>query len=384
MKANHDRNTVESEMKIKILNWNLNHLGGIVTWVINIREGLRELGHDVRIIHTSEQLRMKTYDHDYTKKESIILACEFISLQEMNKLCDELNSSDLVIIAHPSPHPTKAQLNRIGDGRLWQQVYHNLEAKKVVIFHDNNWETTNSWLQEVSQHIDCICCGQALFVESALRLPGNKKVSWLYHPAKIPDQPCIKKREPICVSGAQWIRWKRYKELLTVLPNLPMKIYFYNIGITYFNLRYTNIFWNYVTDHYDNKKAKIEEKAIFHGNVPHEIFYAALQNSLCSVDFSRRGYVNYTHWEPLIYGAVSLVHEDTLYNKRCKLPKIDLVKLFNDETLDDAMSELLREDESKLNRARIEAWEFCRDNLNRKTVAAELLNFVFTNPKIRG
>lgn len=368
-------------MNIKILNWKLNHIGGIATWIINVREALKELGHKVETIHTSDALHMKTYDKEQVKVEDIALVGKFISLRDVTLLCKELNSADLIIIAHPSPHPTRDQLRQLNDGRLWQQVYKNITTRKVVMFHDNRWEEMNGWLAEVAEHIDHICCAQFLFTDSASRLPlpanKNRKITWLYFPIKIPQNPFLNQRENICVSGTQWLYWKRHKELLPILPELPMKIHFYNSGLWYYNLRCGNEFWSYVTDNFIGRKAKVEERAVFYGNVIHEEYYKALQDSLCSIDFSKRGYVNYTHWEPLLFGCVLLVHEEVVNNKWCKLPRTKLVRSFTDKTLAEEMERLLSEDNGNLVQARQESWEFCRDHLDRRAIANELLKFAF-------
>lgn len=370
-------------MNIKILHWQkIKQIGGIGTWVINIREALKELGHTVELIHTSDNIRMKTYETDVIKRQGMILAGRFISLLEMKKLCDELNNSDLIIIAHPSPHPIKSQLNKPNNGRLWQLVYKNITTKKVVIFHDNMWQVTNEWLKEVATNIDYICCGQYLFTTSAkelLNFNKNIKINWLYHPIEIPKEPCLNERKNICVSGSQWIYWKRHKKLLEILPKLPIKIHFYNNGIWYYNLRYEPEFFNYISNRLLEMDAKLEEKAIFFGNVSLEKFYSALKESLCSIDYSKRGYINYTHWEPLLFGSISFIHEEAFNSPYCKLPNIDLVQTFNEDNLVAKMQKLLTKDNSQLNEQRIEAFNFCKNNLDRKIIANSLLNFVMEN-----
>jgi hypothetical protein len=164
---------------------------------------------------------------------------------------------------------------------------------------------------------------------------------------------------------------------LPILPTLPIKIHFYNSGLWYYNLRCKDDFWLYVTDDFTGIRAKMEEKAIFYGNVIHEEYYKVLQNSLCSIDFSTWNSVNYTHWEPILFGCISLIHKKVLNSKWCKLPRNKLIRSFTDETLAEEMRKLLDESDEELVQARKESWEFCRDNLDRRIIANKLLKFVF-------
>jgi hypothetical protein len=368
-------------MNIKIVNWPINNVGGIVTLVVALQDALRQTGADVQVLHVSENMKMKVSAVDTATE----IAGEFRSIRtspQMQSLLSELNSADLVIFAHPSPHPNKDQVSKVGGGVLWQEVYRGLTTQSVVLIHDNMWEKTNAWFADVSDCVTHIFCCQKLFTESMSRYPGSAQMTWAYHPMKIdldvPIEHSLKKRQKSLMMHTQWVQWKKHKLLIPMLASMCVQMDLYNSGIEYYYGRKTDAYKDFVTDFRKGAhgKARVAEKAFYHDVVPHATIRHQLRRVLGGVDFSSRGYVNYTHWEPLAHGAASFTHEDVLAHPTCVLPRDALVIPFNYQNFPDQVDNFLCMPDSEfIERSRI-GTKFCLSKMTPEAVAKQLLEFV--------
>jgi len=372
-------------MKIAVLNWPINNIGGIATWAIQFREAGRALGHTVDTIHLSENARMAVDSHkDRLTKNNIILAGIFRGIStpgRIHRLKAELASYDMILILHPSPHPTNSQVSKMEGGRRWQIVYEMLSEMNVpytVMFHDNNWRKTNWWFAEVANCVPKILGGQKLFAESAKTLPGDRKIDWVYHPLKIPANITpLAVRPDIGIMHSQWLHWKRHKEFLAWLKDVEHPAVFwhlYHAGLKYHYLKLDEDFQEIVDDLVRHTQAT-RPLAEYRGLVPHEQVMRNLGHALCSLDNSVRGYVNYTHWEPLACGAYSILHA-SVFNHPCSvLPSSPMVVVLEeDEDLTDSLSSL-RERRYHDGEAQSEAVEFCRKHLSAASVFLRVVEF---------
>ncbi len=363
-------------MKVKFVNWPINNVGGIVTTCVGMIAGLRELGHDVEVLHINEGFRMKVPAED----TSTMLTGRYMSIRTeelLSEVMDTLNDADLVVFAHASPHPTKAQRAKMEGGRRWQHVYKRLTTKSVVYFHDNLWWKTNEWLAEVSDHVTHILAAQKMFTESAERYPGNRKVGWAYFPFVMDDVPLnTGARDQVLLMHTQWIRWKKHREFLAELPKSEFDYELYNDGIEYCYLRKEDIFNDYVTDVNRDTTANVEERAKMFGTVPHPHIRKRLREVAGSVDFSKRGYVNCTHWEALIGGGASFTHQDVLAQENCCLPREALVIPFNDDNFLKAQRDFMCMTTSEYQERQLFGYNFMKDNMSPLVIAKHLLEFV--------
>lgn len=383
-------------MKIRIVNWKLNDVGGITTWVIAVRDSLKAMGHEVCVFHVSEKTKMKVFNKDTETKRATAIAGEFRSIRDKDKaesLCEDLNSCDLIIFAHSSPHPTRTQLKRVGVGgwvgvgKMWQYLYKKLTVPRVVVFHDNNWEKTNPWLVDVASCINKIFCAQALFIESAkefVKYNPSCKIDHGYFPCKIPSLDFVLTSQRFIrgVCGTQWIGWKRHKKFIPLLKDISIKWVLCNHGVQYYYIRKTDSFKDYVTDRSafvkEPKIARVEEKALHLGHISQDVFGDLLLRSMYSIDYSKRGYVNYTHWEPLIRGCFTLVHEEVIQNPYCKLNYPELSKSvvpFNDTNLPSVIDTLRKIPYSEIVESQKRSWQFCKENLDQMVVTKKFLEF---------
>lgn len=369
-------------MKIILLHWPINNIGGILTWIREIRHGLEALGHEVRTVCPIDvrPRNKEISEDDYYKGVPACRYAPIVTDGELEATMAELNAADLVIITHPSPHPTKAQLARVDEGKRWQKVYKRLRVPRVVVFHDNMWHRTNSWFAEVSKHAPVTVAAQSLFMESLEKYPSLHK-EWVYHPMRIPD---VDQWAPVeervgGMMATQWLGWKRHRRFIEdVVPHIRGEMDFdlYNVGIEYYYLRKEEAFQNHVYDAVVNSPDLPEADAHtvwFRGAVPHEEILRQLMRRSISVDYSKRGYANYTHWEPLCCGAFSFVHEDVLANPRCKLPdpkRYPTVVPFNDDNIRQLLFEKSRE---TMQPDRLAMREWCVERMQPKVICKRLI-----------
>ena len=348
-------------MNIKLVHWPLNNLGGILTWIREIKFGLQALGHEVEVVCPADyHPKQETMAEDsYERGVPACRVTPIVSDAELKQTMGELNSADLVIFCHPSPHPTKAQLSKF-DGRRWMQVYVQLRVPRLVVFHDNNWEKTNAWFKDVSLYVPSVLAAQHIFMESVEKYPTNHR-DWSFFPIRCPE----KKDFPRCggLMATQWLRWKRHREFMDKVPALSEFCPFdlYNGGIEYWYLRKEEIWQNHIGE---------DTVVQYKGVVPHGQIIEAMQQAKLCVDFSKRGYTNYTHWEPLLCGAHSMVHEDVLLNRYCELPKNPMVVPFNDENFIETVRLVMERDPGP---EREETIEWCRQRMDPLAVCNLLL-----------
>jgi hypothetical protein len=363
-------------MKAIILNWPINNVGGIVTTTVALIKGLRSLGVETEVLHVNEGYRLKVPAED----TPTMLAGRYMSMRtdpQLDELMDYLNAADVVIFPHPSPHPTKDQKSKIEGGKRWMKVFERLTTKRCVIFQDNMWHKTNAWFAEVAPYVTHILAQQKMFTESAELYPGNRKIDWTYQPMLVDDVPLYTgEREHTLMMHPQWVRWKRHREFLNTLEKSIFHFELYNDGIEYCYLRKEDVFKDFVTDHHREVSARVQQIAEMFATVPHTYIRLRLREIMGGVDYSRRGYTNYTHWEPLAEGSASFCHQDVLDQQNCCLPSEALVVPFTDDTFIQAQKKLLDMSPTEFSERQLFGYEFVRREMTPEAAATKLLEFV--------
>lgn len=350
-------------MKIRLVHWPVNNAGGILTWVRAIRSGFESMGHEVKVIcpvdyHPKDRVITKD---DYDKGIPACQMLPMVSEREFSELMVDLNGADLVVFCHASPHPTKSQMEKTKSGRRWVDVYQNLTTPRVVVFHDNLWEKTNPWFADVAEHVPFVLAAQHLFMESAERYP-TKVRQWAYFPIAVP--PLQEEPRSGGLMATQWLGWKRHREFFTHLPALTAL----GVNFTFFN---SGLEWHYLKNELPFETWIGEDKRLqYRGPVPHEELLTALRKAQFSVDYSNRGYTNYTHWEPLLCGAYSFVHEDVLRNAYCELPESEMVVPFDDTNIVEQIRGILGTNPVEGRRS---VYDWCRERMDPQVICLQLL-----------
>ncbi len=338
-------------MKVAIVNWPINDVGGINTYCENMIAGFRTLGgYEVDLIHATPQLKYNNAKHgervnQTTKRRFTILEGYHFSYndQHVTEAVDALNTYDLVIFLHPSPHPTKAvkehpcHLN-------WQALYNELTVPDLVIFHDANWAKTNSWFADVADRVDAALGAQHIFFPSIEQYPANCPKTWEYFPLNLEQMLSDSAEEDKVEQGilaTQWLKWKNHHKFLPVMPQIKYPIMVFGSGMEYHNLAKTPEFAEaFNIDYTTDKEYNPDSPHEYHGYVDYVYVMVEMARSTFSIDLSTKGYTNMTHWEPMACETLNLIHEDVLANEYCEIPD-DCCMTFNFGNVADVINETM-------------------------------------------
>lgn len=302
-------------MKIALIFFQINNVGGITTWNRNIMTGLRRIGYNPEFIYCTQQNSMTVSDtEEIDKKSESLLPGRVLSFNDKNILetIKDLNRYDLLIFTKISPHPTKANL-ACKDIENWKLLYTETKAKKVVVFHDNNWEKTNPWAIDVAPYVDICVAAQKKFMHAANAFLTKKCIKyWDYFPVDF--EPIHKldlnDKEEMGICATQWLGWKNHEKFIPHLPDIKVPFILFGSGIEYYYIKkeeYYNKAINY--DLYMDQTYNAESIHNNYGFVPYKELMAFYAKSFLCIDLSTRGYTNYTHFEPLCFNSLSLIEK---------------------------------------------------------------------------
>lgn len=315
-------------MKIALVNWPINDVGGINTWCINFQKGLRDLGYRIQHFYATHQQRFACRpDQDQVKKRFTLLAGEHLSYHpaELKKTIQRLNEFDLIIFIHASPHPVKG-FTSCPHHLNWKQLYAGTQPFKAVVFHDAKWHKTNPWFVDVAQHVDLCIAAQRLFMEQMEQYPCPRKI-WECFPLDLESRGHLQivplnERIKRFIVATQWIGWKNHRKFLPHLPELDYPVDIYGNGIEYCFLQKDGTIEKYIgLDKVAGVKHDPKNPHVVHGYVPYDTVLQAMAQRPVSVDLSTRGYTNMSHWEPLTVGTLSVMTRQTYANEFNMIPR---------------------------------------------------------------
>lgn len=324
--------------KIALVFFPINDVGGIITWNKQIQLGFKKLGVETMYFYATPTLRFNVdNDNDILKERYTQLAGYHLSYHK-NKLKETLeilNSFDAVIFTKSSPHPTKDNLKHESIN-YWSHLYTEVKVPKVVVFHDELWEKTNSWSEEVAEHVDICIAAQKRFIHSVNRYPSKGIKYYDFFPMDFDsiDKLDLNAKQNFGMVATQWIKWKNHHKLLPLMPKISTPILLFGAGMEWHYLKKTQEYKEAIgvdlkmngcelagVDQNDIWEFLGNPKIIVHnGKSPHPMVgtvkYPLLQEfyskALFSLDLSSRGYTNYTHFEPLAYRTVSMMHNQVI------------------------------------------------------------------------
>ncbi len=316
--------------KIAIVSFPLNDVGGIDSWCINIITGFRRLGHTVQLYHATPKTRYKCDpEKPYQTKRYTVLPGLHLGYRDelLDDNIEALNQYDLVIFLHPAPHPTSENMN-YPDIYNWKELYKRVHCRKLMIFHDALWEKTNDWIDGVADHVDGVMAAQHHFmpaVERYLKETEKSLISWWeYFPLDVPPRKDYKDYDNgYGIVATQWLAWKNHRKFLPMLADVKPRIHFFGAGIEYHYAVRDGDFQKYGV--LDATKASINEETtyrhVYWGFVPYAEVLNRMSTASFSIDLSTRGYTNMTHWEPLLYGTVSMMSQEVFDDEFNEIPR---------------------------------------------------------------
>lgn len=367
-------------MKIALVNFPLLDIGGITTWDEAIGIGYQRCGHETQRFYaipghkySCKEDKKAFIGKKYRRGEKLPAKVLSYGEKKISKSIKKLNEFDVVHFVHPSPHPTKGQVgtnNPLG----WLELYAKVEAKKIVTMHDAYWDKTNKWFILARDHIDLLIASQYPHFEAVLRYPTVAQKVWSYFPIDVEGVELSKRgKNPFGMVAHQWIKWKNHHKIMKALKGFDKcPIQLYAGGQEYHNLLSSGELQEFVGENQVEEERYGEAPHTYFGYVKHEKLTKVYSKALFSIDGSQRGYNNYTHFEPMLYGAISFVHEDVMGGEYNTLPE-DCVVTYNWENLQEKIEHLV-ENPKEYNEMRKKAYNFVVEHFACELVAGTILD----------
>lgn len=351
-------------MKIAVVHWLVNDVGGINSWTENFIEGCRRLGHTVQLYYGSHQTRLACDpNHKVPRSRRYhLLPAVHLSYHpnEVKASVAKLRQWDLIVFAHPSPHPTKGN-TQVDHERGWQAFYTDTpKVPNICVFHDRHWDRTNPWIAEVRDFVDYAHAAQHHFIESVKLYSGKKtKYGWGYFPLVLPERlpPAFGKIRR-WVLATQWLAIKNHRHLIPHLGELKCPLHSYGSGQTYHKLL-PEMRKVYLEDHHQDEVMVYNPSSrhIHYGHTEYRQLLKAMRHSWFSLDMATQGMTNMTHWEPMTVGTISVMEERTLNDKHCEIPD-DCCFSFKLDNLIDDLNSISKSNIANLLITRGHAWKF--------------------------
>lgn len=368
-------------MKIVIINFPILDVGGISSWVENILKGFKCI--DIYVDHyyatsqrrfSCEEDRKVPIGRHYVKGDKLPSKHTSYWTEERVEIFAKYinNTYDYCIFAHPSPHPIKSQL-ALPCANYWMGYYRHITIPKMVIFHDSKWERTNKWFAEVSDHIDICMADQRPHMYSMNSYPGNMPKVWTYFPLDFDQCNGEVKRKKIGMMATQWIKWKNHHKVLPHFKDFQFPMYVYGTGMEYHKLRVSGE----VTENFGYNKIDPEfytqgVKHKYFGFITYQKFVERFKRSILSLDASTRGYNNFTHFEPMMFGCISCTERNVMAFPLCMIPE-DCTWVYDMDNLAEMLNVLYRSKNIRKEIA-VNAWKWVQ-RFDCKRIAKELIRF---------
>lgn len=348
-------------MKIAVVTWIVNDVGGINSWTENFVMGLKRLNHQVQIYYGSFQRKLNCDPNVKVNRGRFhLLPAKLLSYSEQDVKASvaELNGYDLIIFAHPSPHPTKSN-TECKNPRGWQHFYTDTKPFKAAIFHDRHWDRTNDWIAEVRDHVGYAHAAQHHFINNVKKFAGNDvKCGWGLFPLWLPSSMPDGARENRFILATQWLALKNHSKLVPKLLDLKVPLHSYGGGQVYHKLA-PIMKQTYGIDRHTGKPVVCNPKSphIHFGHIEYRQLINAMLKARFSLDMSIQGMTNMTHWEPMTVGTISVMEKRVQADPFCEIPE-DCCLTFDLNNIIDDLNRIAATPVKKLQGIQSKAWDF--------------------------
>lgn len=353
-------------LKIAVVHWVLNDVGGINSWTENFILGLERLGYEPQLYYGTHQRKLGCEPDKKVPRSRRwhLLPALQLSYDKsvLAKSIRTLNQYDVIVFAHPSPHPTKGNM-QCRDPRGWQAFYRDTTAKKICVFHDRHWDRSNEWISEVKDTVDYAHAAQHHFISSVIAFSsGGKEVidhGWGYFPLEIPKKmPDNEKRVRRFILATQWLALKNHRFLIPRLNELMIPLHSYGSGQTYHKLL-PEMKKVYREDHHQDEVQIYNKQSrhIHFGHTEYRKLLLEMSRSWFSLDLSIQGMTNMTHWEPMTVGTLSVMERRVLEDEFCEIPE-DCCQVFDLDTILEDLNRIGKQPTSSIIKVQQRASQF--------------------------
>lgn len=311
-------------MKIACIYWKTSSVGGIATYLNNLRIGAQRAGDQMDILHSSNWK---------TKQPKIFEERQWIRGGDTNIWVDgEISTGtamvrdstrwlqenyDAVVFGTICPHQTKAYPQP-----EFLPVY-EVDLPKAAYVMDGYWDTYDHWGRDLLHRVKGVLCPQESYANVVPKEGAGREVIVSPVPFLLEKGEVERDSKPLVVWPSQWKNIKGVTQFLEIVPDLidmGVRVELYSNGIRYYQLRTEDVWKKAVGEdlfqgHHGNGGAT------FYGNVDHPAIYSALQRAWFTVNLQgmrskkaayKVGSYNGTESEALWYGACPILHETTL------------------------------------------------------------------------
>lgn len=232
-------------MKILIVSYPIQNIGGIVNHTIQLAEGFVDLGHEVQLASLHYKEKFGHQNHDPRSKEEGWEYSESLKLfysqksgfafhrPGVDKFCykgqDNINrwkefASQFDVLIWTIPVPTKQKDNQ--GNHDWLQLYDLPESvKQIGVIHDGNLCRSYPWLYEIRNHLTGLACVHPAAWNSSERFQ-------IYHSLIVNPQDLSKmslgrpyeKRAKSILSLGTFKSLKHFEDYVRAIPHLPPEI----------------------------------------------------------------------------------------------------------------------------------------------------------------
>jgi len=273
-------------MKIGLLTFPIGKVGGILTNVQFLEQGLKELGHTVEKYFITTNTTKKPEKNDFGWE-----CLGFEKDEWFEEYKDKVNNLDLVIWEVCCPHLTKAYTRD-----TWKKCF-LISPPQMAYIHDNYFEKYYPWFREIplNHQVKMICPYQYMY-DSVKGLSAMKRM--IDNPIDIPEAGLYSDlKEDLLVDHNNWKSIKHKEIVVDNIDSLDCKVVMYGDHNT---LEYRQI-----TKHPNFNK--FEDK----GWVDKKTIYNALKRAKIVTDLCRRSRVSsiydYTITEAVAFGCIPIL-----------------------------------------------------------------------------
>lgn len=277
-------------MEVCLLSFEYSGIGGIARWEKDLKWGFEQIGVEV--------------DH----------------IEDINKESyDSLPDHDYYILNQPCPWKDR-KLSDEEQDRWWLNIYDEIKDSVVVAaFHDPYWERYYDWANEALP-MDVAIAVQDIVRESLTSFTAAP-VGMIRHPLRHDRGELIHDKEDIIMSACMFKGWKNVDHFIHEVPFMDLESHVHGKGIEY----------HYMSGSMEKRKSQYRDeetyewiwdraedsgKMTYKGFTELEELWETYRSARFAVDFSHsknwEGVINYTQLEPMIYGAIPIVYQDTV------------------------------------------------------------------------
>lgn len=222
-------------MKIAIVLYEINNLGGIINHTEVLAKGFKELGHSVdlkmiSVVQNKKEVSESSLNESFVKGEFGLWYNQFkgwnitnsenLYFKDVDKIKNTLSKYDLIIWSVPVIPKSKT----FSGFEEWRE-YYNVPVKQLAIIHDGNLQKLNSHFLEVQDKIAGVACVHSCAYETSNVLKVPRALILNPQIIKPIEDPDWNKKEKGFLSLQTFKALKRVEDTVKSIPFIDKDIF---------------------------------------------------------------------------------------------------------------------------------------------------------------